>query len=222
MYFSFISPSSSIHFPLFLILALFFFSFLNTLPFQLTSISNCFAIFLSSCLLRWFFAVHLILFLPISYLQPLSLPLEISRPSLGLISASRNLLFRTIGIAWPHHTTAAKDTVMGFYTVNKAMRDKGQTNVCIKKLCTHLFISIKNYWCDQSKFCTHGNTNVNIVMSEIRFDIKVVINPNWTIIIPPSLPPPHRLDKWRKTLPPSFPAPPPPTPTTVLIKGKKQ
>ena len=161
--------------------------------------------------------------LPISYLQPLSLPLEISRPSLGLISASRNLLFRTMGIAWPHHTTAAKDTMMGFYTVNKAMREKGQTNVCIKKLCAHLFISIKNYWCDQSKFCTHGNTNVNIVMSEIRFDIKVVINPNWTIIIPPSLPPPHhRLDKWRKTLPPSFPAPPPPPhPHHRLDKGKE-
>ena len=58
------------------------------------------------------------------------------------------------------------------------MRDKGQTNVCIKKLCAHLFISIKNYWCDQSEFCTHGNTNVNIVMSKIRFDIKAVINPN--------------------------------------------
>ena len=47
------------------------------------------------------------------------------------------------------------------------MRDKGQTNDYFKKLSTHLFIRIENYGCDQSKFCTHSNTNVNIVVSEI-------------------------------------------------------
>ena len=55
------------------------------------------------------------------------------------------------------------------------MRDKGQTNDYFKKLSTHLFIRIENYGCDQSKFCTHSNTNVNIMVSEIRFYIKVII-----------------------------------------------
>ena len=84
------------------------------------------------------------------------------------------------------------------------MRDKGQTNVYIKKLSAHLFIRIENYWCDQSKFCTHSNTNVNIVVSEIRFYMKVIIlNPNRTS--------PFSLS----------PFPPPPSHPTVLIEGEK-
>ena len=86
------------------------------------------------------------------------------------------------------------------------MRDKGQTNDYVKKLSTHLFIRIENYGCDQSKFCTHSNTNVNIMVSEIRFYMKVIIlNPNRTS--PPS---------------PSLPSrPPPPSHPTLLIKGEK-
>ena len=83
------------------------------------------------------------------------------------------------------------------------MRDKGQTNDYVKKLSTHLFIRIENYGCDQSKFCTHSNTNVNIVVSEIRFYMNVfILNPNRTSPLLPSRPPP-----------PSHP--------TVLIKGEK-
>ena len=86
------------------------------------------------------------------------------------------------------------------------MRDKGQTNDYFKKLSTHLFIRIENYGCDQSKFCTHSNTNVNIVVSEIRFYMKVIIlNPNRTS---PLLPLP-------------LPTSPPPSHPTFLIKGEK-
>ena len=155
--------------------------------------------------------------MPCRSFHPISpnLPSSTGIPSTWDIKTLTEFSFRITQLTFgnsKHCTITSNNSCKGDYngffgTVkNKTMRDKGQTNVYIKKLSAHLFIRIENYWCDQSKFCTHSNTNVNIVVSKIRFYMKVIIlNPNRTFpLLPLPLPtppfPPHRLDKGREII----------------------